>query len=41
MEVLEKREQGIANTIAATQRAREDAKRMLESYERRLAEAAD
>jgi F-type H+-transporting ATPase subunit b len=41
MEGLEKREQGIANTIAATQRAHEDAKRMLESYERRLAEAAD
>ena len=41
MEGLEKREQGIAETIAATQRANEDAKRMLASYERRLAEAAD
>ena len=41
MEGLEKREQGIADTIAATQAANEDAKRMLASYERRLAEATD
>ena len=41
MEGLEKREQGIASTIAATQQAHDDAKRMLESYERRLAEASD
>lgn len=41
MDGLEKREQGIADTIAATQRAHDDAKRMLESYERRLAEASD
>jgi F-type H+-transporting ATPase subunit b len=41
MEGLEKREQGIASTIAATHRAHDDAKRMLESYERRLAEASD
>lgn len=38
---LEKREQGIVETIAATQRANDEAKRMLASYERRLAEAAD
>jgi F-type H+-transporting ATPase subunit b len=41
MEGLEKREQGIADMIAATQRAHEEAKSMLASYERRLAEAAD
>jgi len=41
MDGLEKREQGIADTIAATQAANEDAKRMLASYERRLAEATD
>jgi len=41
MEGLDKREQGIAETIAATQRANEDAKQMLASYERRLAEASD
>jgi len=41
MEGLEKREQGIAETIAATQRANEEAKQMLASYERRLAEASD
>jgi len=38
---LEKRERGIAETIAATQQANDEAKRMLASYERRLAEAAD
>jgi len=41
MEGLEKREQGIAEMIAATQRANEEAKSMLASYERRLGEAAD
>ena len=41
MDGLEKRERGIADTIAATQRANEEAKSMLASYERRLAEAAD
>ena len=41
MDGLDKREQGIAGTIAATQAANEDAKRMLASYERRLAEATD
>jgi F-type H+-transporting ATPase subunit b len=41
MDGLEKREQGIAGMIAATQRANEEAKSMLASYERRLAEAAD
>ena len=41
MEGLDKREQGIADTIAATQAANEDARRLLASYERRLAEAAD
>ncbi len=41
MEGLEKRERGIAEMIAATQRANEEAKGMLASYERRLAEAAD
>jgi F-type H+-transporting ATPase subunit b len=38
---LEKRERGIAETLAATQQANDEAKRMLASYERRLAEAAD
>ena len=41
MEGLDKREQGIADTIAATKAAHDDAKRMLASYERRLAEATD
>ena len=41
MDGLEKRELGIAETIAATQRANEEAKQMLASYEKRLAEAAD
>lgn len=41
MEGLEKRETGIAMQIAETKAANEEAKRMLASYERRLAEAAD
>lgn len=41
MEGLEKREQGIAATIAATQAANAEARSLLASYERRLAEAAD
>ena len=41
MEGLDKREQGIADTIAATQAANAEAKKMLASYERRLAEASD
>ena len=41
MEGLQKREQGIADTIAATQSANEEARRLLASYERRLAEASD
>ena len=41
MDGLDKREQGIADTIAATQRANEEAKQMLASYEKRLAEAAE
>lgn len=41
MEGLAKREQGIAGMIAATQAANDDARRLLASYERRLAEAAD
>ena len=41
MQGLEKREQGIADMISSTQAANEDAKRMLASYERRLAEATD
>lgn len=41
MEGLAKREQGIADMIAATHAANEDAKRLLASYERRLAEASD
>ncbi len=38
---LDRREQGIARQIAETKAANEEAKRMLASYERRLAEAAD
>ncbi len=41
MQGLEKRERGIADTIAATTAAHEEARRQLASYERRLAEAAD
>ena len=41
MQGLEKREQGIADTIAATQAANAEAKQMLASYERRLAEASE
>lgn len=41
MQGLDKREQGIADTIAATQAASDDAKKLLASYERRLAEAAE
>jgi F-type H+-transporting ATPase subunit b len=41
MEGLDKREQGIADTIAATQAANAEARNMLASYERRLAEASD
>jgi len=41
MDGLEKRERGIAETIAAAHRANDEAKSMLASYERRLAEAAD
>lgn len=41
MDGLEKRERGIADTIAAAHRANEEAKGMLASYERRLAEASD
>lgn len=41
MDGLDKRERGIADMIAATQRSNEEAKSMLASYERRLAEAAD
>ncbi|MFM8703956.1 MAG: F0F1 ATP synthase subunit B [Planctomycetia bacterium] len=41
MEGLDRREQGIADTIAATHAANDEAKRMLASYERRLAEATD
>lgn len=40
-QALDKREQGIADMIAATQAANEDARRLLASYERRLAEASD
>jgi F-type H+-transporting ATPase subunit b len=39
MEGLDKRERGIADTIAATRAANEEAKSMLASYERRHAEA--
>jgi len=41
MEGLQKREDGIARQIAETKAANEEAKRMLVTYERRLAEAAD
>lgn len=41
MQGLEKREHGIASTIAATQAANDDARRLLASYERRLSEATD
>ncbi|MFM9058766.1 MAG: F0F1 ATP synthase subunit B [Planctomycetaceae bacterium] len=41
MQGLEKREQGIADTIAKTNAAHEEARKQLASYERRLAEAAD
>jgi F-type H+-transporting ATPase subunit b len=41
MEALQKREAGIAGQIAETKAANEEAKRMLASYERRLAEAAE
>ena len=41
MDGLATREQGIADTIAATHRANDEAKRMLASYERRLAEASE
>ena len=41
MEGLAKREQGIADLISSTQAAHDDAKRLLASYERRLAEASE
>jgi F-type H+-transporting ATPase subunit b len=41
MDGLAKREQGIADLISSTQAAHEDAKRLLASYERRLAEASE
>jgi len=41
MEGLDKREKGIEHQIAETKAANEEAKRMLVSYERRLAEASD
>lgn len=41
MSGLQKREQGIADLIAQTQRSSDEAKRMLASYERRLAEASE
>ena len=41
MQGLENREEGIARQIAETQAANAEAKRMLASYERRLAEASD
>ena len=41
MQGLEKREQGIADMLNATHAASDDAKKMLASYERRLATAAD
>lgn len=41
MQGLEKREQGIARQIAETKASNEEAKRMLASYERRLAEASE
>lgn len=41
MQGLETREEGIARQIAETKAANEEAKRMLASYERRLAEASE
>jgi F-type H+-transporting ATPase subunit b len=41
IEGLDKRERGIADTIAATRAANEEAKKMLALYERRLAEASE
>lgn len=41
MKGLDAREQGIADMIAATQNAHDDAKNQLASYERRLAEASE
>lgn len=41
MDGLDKREQGIEHQIAETKAANAEAKRMLVSYERRLAEASD
>jgi F-type H+-transporting ATPase subunit b len=41
MDGLAKREQGIADLISSTQAAHDDAKRLLASYERRLAEASE
>jgi len=41
MQGLDKREEGIARQIAETKSANEEAKRMLASYERRLAEASE
>ena len=41
MNGLDAREQGIADMIAATQNAHDDAKNQLASYERRLAEASE
>lgn len=41
MDGLTKREQGIADTIAATRAAHDDAKQLLSSYERRLTEASE
>ncbi len=41
IEGLEKREKGIANNIAAAQKANDDAKLMLTEYQRKLAAAAD
>ena len=41
MDGLDKREQGIEHQIAETKAANVEAKRMLASYERRLAEASD
>lgn len=41
MDGLTKREQGIADMIAATKAANDDAKQLLASYERRLAEASE
>jgi len=41
MQGLEKREEGIARQIAETKAANDEARRMLASYERRLAEASE